>query len=408
MTAGRRRIGSATLPAIVLGLIAGLAAGWWTAGARSAAKAPAALGDRMATALRTVDPVEQRRALLETLEAMGPDTADVLFEGFQRESPFADRCTTELVAASWSAFDSEAALDAAMTLDPPLLRSHATAAIAYELGLAGRLDEGQALLGRIELRRVRSPTAAALTEGVVRSGDVEKAMVLLEEKNPSARNRAIESFVRSFLLAGDVDGLIAWVEAIPEDAPRSLKRSAFGLACRWLSSVDPLRAAAWYDAQPAGAPHVGAAHLSVAEEWIERDPAAALAWVEKRSPPEDREADMRRMMKRFTRSDPAAAFEWMERQEPLGWAEAGIPVLVRAIEQDRPADALAWAQRIADASERDRTVERIAKGWLTRDPDAARAWIARSSLPKNVLDALEAKGSAAPGVGATAEGGTSS
>jgi hypothetical protein len=49
---------------------------------------------------------------------------------------------------------------------------------------------------------------------------------------------------------------------------------------------------------------------------------------------------------------------------------------------DDAAAAIAWAQSLGDKTEINRTIDRVARGWLLRNETAARAWIEGSSLPE--------------------------
>ena len=376
------------LAVALAGLALGAAAGWSLSGAPSE---PASLEDEMAAALRRVDPVVRRRELLEVAAKMGPETVDALRAGFEREIRFADRCLTQLFAASWAAFDAPAAFAATEAWDSPLRRSHATSEIAYGLARDGRVDEARSLAESLSLSRVRTPTLAGLAEGVIRSGDLEGAMAFLDRPDSTDRNRLIESFLRGFLVRGDLEGAMAWAEEIPADAPHALKRSVFALTARWLSGVDPRRAADWYEAQPEDASWTRLGHLAIAEEWIEHEPEAALDWLLARTRPGERRDDLRRVLRRFIERDPDEAAAWMERQDPLGEAVVVVPELVSALETERPADALAWARRIEDARIRDGWLVLVAGRWLEREPAAARAWLAENALPEEIRRRIEAE-----------------
>lgn len=380
----------ATIAVALAGLAIGGALGWWQGEERVDA---AALEEEMAAALRTIDPVERRTALLDALAKMNPETLPAIRAGFESEFRLADSCSVPLFAAAWSSFDPMSAFDAALRdWSHMAKRGQMTTEVAYTLGLTGRVDRAKHLVSKLTTPRVQYPTWGGLVAGMLRNGDMAGATdLLVDQPDSSDRNRIVESFLTYFVVHQDLDGAIAWVDAIPADTPRNVKKTTFRLAARYIASLDPERAAAWIEAQPDDAAYAEIADLAVAEEWIEHDPHSAMAWLMARTTPGDRTLAMRAALRRFVERDPAEAAAWMEQQDPLGDVELGIPILVRAIREERPAEALAWAERISDPEDRDRMVAFVAGEWMASDPEAARAWVAAKQLPPTLQEKIESE-----------------
>ena len=79
---------------------------------------------------------------------------------------------------------------------------------------------------------------------------------------------------------GGADAIQPWAEAILRDEAndRNFKMSAFRRGARAIARWDPERAAAWA-IQHAGSDYAKDGPRIVAEEWAERDGAAALEWL---------------------------------------------------------------------------------------------------------------------------------
>jgi hypothetical protein len=379
----------ATLAVALVGFALGAAIGW---GRSDVAVDLASLEEKTASAMRIVDPVQRRGELLEIFAMMSPETLPAIRAGLESEFQFADKCVVPPFTAAWASFDPVAAFEGATTWDHAAKRSQATSEVVYLLARTDRVDRARALAGRLALDRVRNPTYASIAEGMLRGGDLEGATEYLVEHPDSAdRNRIIERFLQYFTLTGDLDGLIAWVDEIGPDAPNDLRRSAFPLAARWMSSVNPERAAAWVDAQPDTGPSLPKAHVAVASEWLERDPDAAMSWLLSRTKPGKRKFELRAVLRRLIDRDPVQASAWLERQMPLEDLELGIPLLVRAMRDERPQEALAWAGRLTDERERNELVAFVAGEWLARDPEEARGWLAESNLSEGLRAQIESE-----------------
>jgi hypothetical protein len=380
----------ATIAVLLVGLAVGGGLGWWQAEARVD---PEALEQEMAAAMRTVDPVARRRALLRAISKMRPETLPALRAGFEQEFRFADECAVAVFASAWAGFDPTTAFDVAVSeWSNAGKRGQMTTEVAYVLGRTGRIDRAEHLISKLSLARVRYPTWAGLVAGVIRSGDLERATEFLTQQPDSAdRNRIIESFLEYFVLTQDLDGAMAWVDTIPLDAPRNLKKSVFRLTARWIGSVDPTRAVAWIESQPEGAEYAEFADLAVAEEWIEHDPPAAVEWVMAHTTPGDRDLPMRSILRRFIDHSPREAAIWMSQQEPLGDVELGIPSLVRELRKEDPAEALVWAERLSDQEDRERMIAFVAGQWMAEDPEAAGDWMEAQELPEHIRQQIESE-----------------
>jgi len=380
----------ATIAVVVLGLAIGGGLGWWQAEETADAEA---LEAEVATALRTIDPLERRTALLDALSKMRPETLPALRAGFESEFRFADSCSVPLFAATWADFDPTSAFDAAIRdWDNIAKRGQMTTEIAYELGRSGRVDRAKHLISKLTTARVRFPAWGGLVAGMLQNSDLVGATdILVDQPDTGDRNRIVESIIMHFIRTQDLEGAMAWVDSIPADAPRKVKKSTFRLAARYIASLEPQAAVEWVEAQPEDADYARIADVVVAEEWIEQDAPAAMDWLLNRTTPGDRVLAIRTTMKRFVERSPTEASDWLEKQEPLGDLEIGIRAIVRELREDQPAKALSWSERIEDPKDREKMIAFVAGQWMASDPEAAKAWVESKELPEATREKIEAE-----------------
>jgi hypothetical protein len=78
------------------------------------------------------------------------------------------------------------------------------------------------------------------------------------------------------------------------------------------------------------------------------------------------------------------AIAWMDRhvarQEPEPWLRYLYGEYARQLAVGNPEKAIRWAEKVEDDVDRQRTMVRIVRYWMTQDPEAAGAWLAGSPL----------------------------
>jgi hypothetical protein len=84
----------------------------------------------------------------------------------------------------------------------------------------------------------------------------------------------------------------------------------------------------------------------------------------------------------FDKQDEAVA--WMDRmvsqEEPEPWLRYLYGEYARQLAVGDPEKAIRWSEKIEDDADRERTMVRIVRYWMTQDPEAAEAWLASSPL----------------------------
>jgi hypothetical protein len=186
-----------------------------------------------------------------------------------------------------------------------------------------------------------SEREAALSDGLSRliALDVQAAVRFAErESDPYLREVSLRTMAQLWSRM-DASAVIAWAESIVDTQERNriIERVALELALS-----DPSRALALLDRERTD-DAFDAAIAGILQQWAERDFSAALAWAESQAPDGQRDLLMTRLV--FVRAD------------------------------EHPADAARLADRaFIDERARHDALASIAREWVARDREAARAW----------------------------------
>jgi hypothetical protein len=131
---------------------------------------------------------------------------------------------------------------------------------------------------------------------------------------------------------------------------------------------------------------------SVAQRWALEDGEAAMNWL--RGLPDAGSADVARAFEEGYRSwlstDREAARAWLLEQELDASLDPVVAVYAKSMAREDPEAALPWAERIGDEGRREEALEKIARAWLHRDPDPARAWLESGRLSDDVVQRVYA------------------
>jgi hypothetical protein len=167
--------------------------------------------------------------------------------------------------------------------------------------------------------------------------------------DPEVQKLLLPEMVQS-MLPEDAKAAIALAQSV--GGPKKERTISSALA-GW-SMADSVAAAAWVAQQPANARY----YFSIASQWVRRDAEAATAWVG---------------------------------QLPAGAAKdrflSQVAVNMR-MDYMEPSLATRWVEQISDAKLREEAYINIAKTWLSRETESARAWIETAPLSQPLKDEL--------------------
>ena len=175
------------------------------------------------------------------------------------------------------------------------------------------------------------------------------------------------------------DALIAWADAVPEDAPNQFKEVVFAVAAGALAALDPERAAPWYESHMQQW-YSTSGLLNIAGKWAYfHDPKPVVAWIETLPIEEAREGEridaLREAFRTWAPEAPDEVEAWIETASGGPMRDVAIEELARASADASPAEALRWAQQIGDEDLRRKRMLRYSRAWFVQDPEAAETWL---------------------------------
>lgn len=128
----------------------------------------------------------------------------------------------------------------------------------------------------------------------------------------------------------------------------------------------------------------------VADRLAESDPKVAATWIESLTQPQAKARAAASIIEKWSGQDPNATGEWVNRNFPANADNDRVrEAFAYSIDNRDPQSSLAWAATITDQGRRDETLSRIARDWLRRDAQNARAVLETlPNLPENVKQRL--------------------
>lgn len=325
------------------------------------------------------------------LRELGPDELPASLELVEEHFLGMQPEDVSLLMHAWSRFDPAGALEWARAW-PTGWRDKLMQAAVLAWGFRdgpGALRALEALEDE-ELERTLRPSLLA---GWLQSDDTEAAsLYVANEGDPRVRRRLTFTLASERAKAG-VEAVIAWAEAVPDDAPNDFKQGSFYHASSVVARSDPQRVAAWFEAHRADWYSEGSLD-TIARKWGQhRDPAALFEWLRTLPPGEGEragevDAAMVAGLRPWRRRDPTAAEAWLRAALPDPKLDAAVEQIAWSHAVESPESALAWALRIEDDRRREGNVVRLARSWRARDPQAAGAWLAASGLPEPLRSSI--------------------
>lgn len=154
-----------------------------------------------------------------------------------------------------------------------------------------------------------------------------------------------------------------------------------------LSYSSPRAAAGLLDAMSAGTGK-NAAAAEVVRHWATENPTAAAACVRERP---DLLADWvtcSAVTRSWASWDAPGAAQWLTQLPTSPVRSAAAAALVAETQTSAPEIAASWLSEIADPEQRQQATISVARQWLRNDRANASAWLARSDLSRETIDAL--------------------
>ncbi len=287
---------------------------------------------------------------------------------------------------AWARFDAPGAFAWAKAQDSDW-SSRLLKAATYAWGFADP-HAAQAALGDLPTEgSKRSPLSGQLMAGWRASGDIEGITGYLIAMPNSRERETMTTGLLAQIGKQGIDAVIAWSDAIPEDANAGFKRVAFNRAAGVVAHADPDRAARWYEANR-GKKFTEKSLAVIARRSIDHhDPDALFAWIGGLPPLADQEFDSEQVhaiaqaMKWWLRRDPDAAQEWINAFDEVPQVyDPALASLSQFHLKKTPEFAVYWAARIQDETLRSESLVKAASRWRRRDAEAAEEWLAVAEI----------------------------
>jgi hypothetical protein len=343
----------------------------------------------IAAALREPETLTRMDQLVPLLQRLAPDNVSGAAAAFEARLSVVEDADLRLFLHAWAAFDPQAALDRTQSWQMAVKRAFGAGAVAYYWAWHGGGGDVRFNVDSIGESSVRGTARTELVEGWARSGDYEGvAGYVAELDNGELRDRYAAIIVAAIVANDDIDGVMRWVEGLPDDAHDKFKRTAFRKAMRHVTSRDPEIAARWYE-QHADAFYSDLGMPILATEWVEHDPAAAFEWLRVRPPTGQRVIAMQTALRRWLAIDAASAEEWMRSGKWNGELTPTIEPFAIWLAKTDPAEAIEWAEQIPDEAQRQRAFVIAGRRLQRRDAEAFEAWLAAADLSEATRRALE-------------------
>jgi hypothetical protein len=293
----------------------------------------------------------------------------------------------ELIMLAWTALDAPGAFEWASRQKRPGWRTMAPTAAMYAWGYRDPAA-ARAALEQLGLPRSRRELQSAFVSGWILSGDEQGVTDYLVSLPPSDERQVWTNWLVNELRQDGAEAVIAWADAIPEDAPASFKAVAFRIAANAVAGADPDRVVSWYEANQGGDYTAGALRF-IARRWVEfHDPAALFEWLITLPPSPDRAIAVRAGFSSWHGRSRDEAEAWLleaPRVAALDPAPEHLATTRMAISLNASAE---WALRIRDDERRRLQLTRIGTRWSRRDPEGMQAWIAAVEISREDREAL--------------------
>jgi len=266
--------------------------------------------------------------------------------------------------SGWASKDPEGAKAYLDTVDSEIARGVLTQGIVS--GMASTDPDGATdyVLELDQLQRER--VAGADTR--------EERREWLDRGRAYAFDRQLDTIATAQINLG-MSNATAWAENLPEG---TIKASAFDRVADRFASEDPTAAAEWVRSH-ADQDYAERAVREVAEELGRENPEAAVRWVTD-LPESNQSRAINQSMERWTREDPVAAGNFLQDMAPSRSRDAAVKSYANELDGSDPQMAAEWAGSIADDQMRSETLNGVARSWIRRDPEGARAWLPASGL----------------------------
>jgi len=255
----------------------------------------------------------------------------------------------------------------------------ATAIIAKEWA---RLDPDAALAWANSLGQGKGEALSSVV-GEVAKSDPKKAAELAANMDPALRGDAYNSIARQWG-ASNFDDAELWARGLPADQ----QARVFSELIQGLATTNPELAAEKIKTLEPGR-ETDTAIGTTAGKWAQEDPAAAFDWLAAQTSQRAQRQAMNQVIPSLVVKDPAAALASINKLAAGEVRDSAVSAYVESNYSADPSTLTAPAESISDERDRGRTVATLYNRWKQTDPEAANAYLQQSTaIPDNMKERL--------------------
>lgn len=336
-----------------------------------------AVAKQVAETLEIADPLVRAEKLSQLLQSLGPESITAVRKAF--DTVFLDIRDLELrlLAVWWTEQDPQSAFR--WTTGHWLGSS-----MLVEVMRAWASRDPQAAMAALPLVSTNpshmNQCLMALAHGWDESGQPGLGEFMKSMSPGSHRQRVIATITRRMILRDGEEETTEWLVALPEDEPPDrFKLQSYRRVASAIASENPERGAAWATEHGAGKYGSGV-YKRVAARWAQKDGDAMMAWLSTLPAGADRDWAVREGFRRWSSFWRDKAQAWVAEVPPAVWNEPARAIYAGAVSRGDPMAGIALASAFETPTLRDETLEQISRAWVSKDPEAARAWIETSDL----------------------------
>ena len=324
---------------------------------------------------------------------LGPENLAEALEVIEARRRWLSQDELRLFMVAWARFDAPGAFSRALTW-PDHTRNKGAAAAIYGWTLQDPVAVQRALegVGDSTLKSLLvDRMVAAWAHGEDRKGIT---VYISQLPNQPSRDRLTHVLIREILAEGP-EAVMAWAEAIPEDAPLGFKALAFEKAAGVLSQADSGIAVQFVE-RNLDSPMVQGAYAPVARQWVKKDSTSAMEWASGLPAGKGRDRAVRIAFREWQEASPIAAERWLVSADGGRALDPARLVFARQWAATSPLEAAEFSQEITDPVLREESLVSTLIYWLEVDREAASTWLAESTLPNEARKRIEQAGRPAP------------
>lgn len=215
-------------------------------------------------------------------------------------------------------------------------------------------------------------------DALTRLAPVEAAVKALDVPDGPTRRMAIHTVAQRWF-EDDSEASVKWINTLVDFGDQA---SALEAIIRPVAETNPEAIAAYIVNLPQD-PRFSELVGNFAEYWADAQPAAAAAWSATLPAGSVlREKAIPRIAGRWGAENPKAAAAWLDTLTGQT-REAAIQAFLGPAAGYKPQLAAQWATTLAQENSRHDAIEHVAHEWLGIDANAARKWLAQTTLPED-------------------------